>query len=453
MTMKKTLLLSIQTLLATTLFAQDWVAVSPLGGLTDGQIIRTAIEYNGNLVVGGEFTEIADQPIEVVAMWDGTAWTQVGEPLADEAYCFVVYNNELYVGGNVYNVDGNSSHTILKLVNNSWVGVDPNDEIGVIEQMLVWNNELYVATNQYGRPNRVMKYNGTTWTQVGTTLPVGEKYQCLEVFENELYVGGNFINLNGANRIAKFDGSDWTSVDFPLSIANTPNVQQVIDMEIHDGKLFAAGDINHFEGEAVGPNTCLASFDGTNWLGYTPDTTALIEINTLKSFDDELFCGGNFAYAEDGEVATGVIIYNPADNNDFMNSNFYAASQPGGEVRGLAEVNNELVAVGSFIQAGSATNSFCMAKFNGVIPTPSSILERERVQNLGMYPNPTNGNVQFNLKEKGTVRVYDMTGSLIRQEAAFSGTNTTNLSNLPTGIYRVQVITEAAVYSGGIVKN
>ena len=451
--MKKIALLTIQLFVCTTLLGQDWTAVSPLGGLTGGQVIRTAIEYNGNLVVAGEFDEIAGQPIDMVAMWDGTAWSQVGEGLVNEAYCMAVYNGELYIGGNIYNyASGGATHTILKLVNNSWVGVDSNGEIGVAEQMLVWNNELYVATNQYDRPNRVMKYNGTTWTQVGSTLPIEEKFQCLEVFENELYVGGDFVNLNGANRVAKFDGSDWAPVGFPLSIANTPNVQEVNDFEIHDGKLFAGGDLLHFEGDAVGPNVCLASYDGTDWYGYTPDSLAIVELNSLQSFDGELFCGGNFGYMEDDEIAAGVIIFNTEDNNDFMPSGFYSAAQPGGEVWGLAEVNGELHAVGTFLQAGSATNSYCMAKFNGVIPTPTGIIETRSNLSLPFYPNPTLGEISFSSKENGTLQVIDAMGTLVHRASVSVGTNQLNLASVTSGVYLMQVLTDKALYSGTVVK-
>jgi hypothetical protein len=72
--------------------------------------------------------------------------------------------------------------------------------------------------------NRVAKWNGTTWSYLGTSSSVnglnGDCNSLVVDSSNNLYAGGNFTTANGltANYVAKWDGSTWSYLGTSLSV-------------------------------------------------------------------------------------------------------------------------------------------------------------------------------------------------------------------------------------------
>lgn len=81
------------------------------------------------------------------------------------------------------------------------------------------------------------------------------------VYQNELYVGGNFSFAGGQSSkfIAKWDGTNWSDVGGSMTGTGYNGVR---DMLVHDGKLFVVGDFDEMGGVA---SNLVAMWDGTTW--------------------------------------------------------------------------------------------------------------------------------------------------------------------------------------------
>lgn len=72
---------------------------------------------------------------------------------------------------------------------------------------------------------------------------------------------------------------------------------------------------------------------------------------------------------------------------------------------------------------------------------------------LQVFPNPTQDQLNFQSPEQGTLSVLDLSGRTVLTSAASKGQNTIDVSSLPDGIYLLQLQTENSISSARFVKN
>ncbi len=80
-------------------------------------------------------------------------------------------------------------------------------------------------------------------------------------------------------------------------------------------------------------------------------------------------------------------------------------------------------------------------EFTLVDPTDTittSIKESESLD-FGMYPNPTSDFVTIKVKNRSNYDVFSMSGQLMMTSMLNSGSNSIDLTNLPTGVYSVRI--------------
>lgn len=73
-----------------------------MGGGVDAQVRTLAVWDDGNgeaLYVGGDFTVAGGRDALRLAKWDGNRWSQVLDGLDGSPYALAAYNNEFYIGG------------------------------------------------------------------------------------------------------------------------------------------------------------------------------------------------------------------------------------------------------------------------------------------------------------------------------------------------------------------
>jgi trimeric autotransporter adhesin len=148
--------------------------------------------------------------------------------------------------------------------------------------------------------NRVMKWDGATWSQLGSTFS-GIVFD-LAVYDDglgpALYAGGQFVSADGVtlNRIAKWDGKAWVSVGGGMT-GGTPVVYA---LTVHnDGSgpaLFAAGA---FGNAGSVPAANIAKWNGTSWsaLGAGVFGNVSSNVHALLSVGPILYVGGEFSHA------------------------------------------------------------------------------------------------------------------------------------------------------------
>ncbi|MCB9364850.1 MAG: T9SS type A sorting domain-containing protein [Flavobacteriales bacterium] len=289
------LLLITFSLLSIDAKSQAWANVG--AGIPNGSIYSIK-EYNSELIVGGVFNNSGGIQVSNISKWNGTVWSTLGSGVNGSVQCFAIFNSDLYVGGDFTIAGGNSSYGIAKWNGMSWVSIPSilGTSSTYIYALEVYNNELYASVGLYGSGGTTVslyKFNGSSWSAVaavgnGSYAP---SVSSLKVYNGDLYVGGEFSTVNGSsfNNIAKWNGSTWSSVGTGIPLSTTSHNRNIWDMEIFNGELCVAGEFNYADGLAVNN---IAKWDGTNWT--TMGTGCNYTIIDLEVFNTDLCVGGYY---------------------------------------------------------------------------------------------------------------------------------------------------------------
>lgn len=179
----------------------DWKKV---GGGVSGFLyqVHAIGEYNGELIVGGLFSDAGGLPVNNIAAWNGSEWHALGEGItSDNSYVYAVqeYDGELYVGGNF-------------------------EEAG----------DLFTGS--------IAKWNGVVWDTVKIS-DIGTG--CGQVYDLAsdgffLYVTGTILSDVGCmgDRVAMFDGSNWYNLYYSDSNYGFAVVT-------YNDKIIVGGDVKY----------------------------------------------------------------------------------------------------------------------------------------------------------------------------------------------------------------
>jgi PKD repeat protein len=280
----------------------SWICFG--GGV--GLVARAAVEFNGDLIVCGDFWNI-NQPCtgcNGVARWDGTSWTPLGTGFNNDVLCLCVWNGQLVAGGDFTTADGNPSDRIAVWNGTNWYSLGGftttfNNDVRTIE---VYNGELWAGgdfTNAGGCTacDRIVKWNGTAWVggNSGVDIPGGLDSTVRVLYanpvDNKLYLGGHFLDVGGntaCSRVAVYDGSVWS----PLGTGVDNYVRAI---HYYNGNIIVGGDFANASGTPASkiakwnPNTNTWSAMGTGMNDY---------VKSMEVWNGTLFAGGAFTTAD-----------------------------------------------------------------------------------------------------------------------------------------------------------
>ena len=136
--------------------------------------VRALTVYNDQLIAGGVFEASGGAPLNFIAVWDGSVWsnldTGVGGGFIPIVYSLTVFDNKLIAGGGFLTAGGTSAKGVA-----SW--------------------------------------NGLWWSALGSGVGgiIFPTVQTLTAYGNRLFVGGGFTTAGGATayNCASWDGSSW----------------------------------------------------------------------------------------------------------------------------------------------------------------------------------------------------------------------------------------------------
>ena len=257
------------------------------GGAEKGEALAVFDDGTGPaLYMGGHFHIIDGVSADNLAKWNGTSWSEVGggiHPLdstIDGVHCLTVLDlggsSVLYVGGYFSFVD-----------------------TGVLKNIGAWD--------------------GQHWRNLGTGMTNGGGSGVPQVFSLtgfdagsglSLYAGGRFNAAGGvpANCIARWNGTGWSALGAGVA-GFFPSVLALAAFDDGGGDgphLFAGGS---FDTAGSVPALDLGEWDGSNWAagGVAPDSGLNGHVTALTEFDDglgggpALIVGGDFSGA--GQLA------------------------------------------------------------------------------------------------------------------------------------------------------
>ncbi|MFN7942390.1 MAG: RHS repeat-associated core domain-containing protein [Thermoanaerobaculia bacterium] len=219
----------------------------------------------------------------------------------------------LYVGGTFTTAGGVTVNRVAKWNGTSWSALGSGLGGGTtpsVDALVVFDDgtgaKLYAGgkftTSGATSVKYVGKWTGSAWSQVG--LGLASQVLALAVYNsgsgNQLYAAGSFTTANSVtyNRLAKWSGSAWQAVS---SGANN-TIRALASWNDGSGaKLFVGGDFTQVGG-SLAVNR-IAKWNGTAWstvgTGVTGGST--IKVTSMLPWDDgsgtKLFVGGRFTTA------------------------------------------------------------------------------------------------------------------------------------------------------------
>jgi len=269
------------------------------GGLIINNI-NDLIFYNDTLYAGGDFTNPSTLGGVYVMKWNGSAWVEVPNGVNYRVYSLEVYNNELYVGGDFSAIGSGPANNIVKYNGSAWIPIGGFTNGLVRDIKFDSNGTLYAGgvftTIGGAAAKHIAKYDGTTWSAVGSG--VDNTVTCIAISPtNEVYIGGLFTlgyNVGLMYHIAKFNGTNWQAVGGGLG--NFTSV--VYDMDFHCDDLYVCGS---FKTAGIDTVNNVVKWNGSAWQGLgsglTQDTTAVPYAFSIDFQNNNLWIGGNFAWA------------------------------------------------------------------------------------------------------------------------------------------------------------
>jgi hypothetical protein len=329
-----------------------WEATTVGGGPFDPGIhhIEPLPEPIGALAAGlyvcGDLTMIDGVPVNGIARWDGEQWHDVGGGVGSDGFVVVfaaaVFDEDgegalppsLFVGGQFRTAGGVPVEGLAKWDGTQWSNVggglsksDPTLRVNV-NAMTVYDDgrgpALYVGGSFRFAGGKdvynIARWDGVEWEPVGSGLATTVNALC--VFDEDgpgprrpvLFAGGQFNSAAGAEpgsmaRIGRWDGAEWTPVGGFLPSAGAVKAMMVWDP---DGagpereSLYAGGFFSRLPDGTLCNK--IARWDGERWHALGAGVTGFgagTQVNTLAAFDEDgpgpnpggLYVGGAFYYA------------------------------------------------------------------------------------------------------------------------------------------------------------
>jgi hypothetical protein len=279
----------------------DGVRWQPIGSGVNGSV-RTAIEFQGQLWIGGFFGLAGATPANCVARWNGTQWQAVGQGFNDEVFVLCEHQGQLYAGGSFVASGAATVRSLARWNGAQWL------EVGGGVRRTGWSNTTVRTLLSRGASlvvggdfdtagttpvQLVASWNGTSWNSLGGGVD-GAQVDCLADFGGDLFCGG-WITQAGSTAvdgIARWNGSVWAPVG--LGVQSPWSSGGVHAMCVFQNQLYVGGT---FVWSGPVAMRGIARYDGTNLLplggvGSTSGTQPAIRAMTV--WGSRLWCGGDF---------------------------------------------------------------------------------------------------------------------------------------------------------------
>jgi len=282
------------------------------GAGVDGPV-RAILDFQGSLMIGGDFRWSGSTQVTGVARWTGSAWAPIGAGLG-----------------------GGLSSTVWDLCEHQ--------------------GELYAVGDftQSGAQTigQVARFDGTSWQTVGTPTYTGLGFPEVHTIVSDgqdLYVGGEFTAMNGvpASHLARWDGTAWHGVGGGVNSFGFGNVW---DLALLGSRLVVGGAIDTV-GSVLADD--VAVWDGQVWSRLGPDLSNQVygsDVRSLCVYGGELYVGGSFNVLGSGTAVHRIVRYDGT------------TLQPcGGAVQ--AEVNPGTI----FAMVAWGGELFCGGEFQGIV--------------------------------------------------------------------------------------
>jgi hypothetical protein len=470
--MKKTSTILAAMLMVINITKAQWIGLgngkSPLNA--NHVIHSITTDLTGNLYAAGEFNDsVGNNVFNYVAKWTGdSVWVKLGTGTHDlkaNGYIYTLATDpvgHIYAAGaftdGQYQSDGNVyvaqwSDTSWTELGASGVYAVPNTAGSAIYSMaLDRSGNIYVAgaIKDYAGHYFVSKWNGTTWTPVGSGANALNANNYIHNVVTDpsgnVYVAGDFTDANGSRYVAKWNGTSWSELG---TGANALYVSSPINALTTDlsGNVYV-GYTDSFA------NSYIAEWNGSSW-AQVGALDANNSINTLTTdAAGNLYAAGNFTDANGEQYVAkwdGMSWTELGTGDHSLNPNSYILTI-------TTDTAYNVYAAGYFTDGN---DKFYVAEYDPNTQAPNGITT---VKSFGteiqIAPDPIIGQGEIILTDAATraieVSLYDMTGRklalLYQGEISGSEHIRFDADQIAAGAYLIRVTDGKSSQQGRFVK-
>lgn len=220
-----------------------------------GSIYDIAIRPNGDVFAVGNFWWL-----NYVARWSGSAWVPVGSGIDNVVTVATVWNGDLIIGGGFSQAGGVTVNGVARWNGTAWSSLGSGVALGgtsaVTALATASNGDLLVGgsfTAAGGVPaNNIARWNGTTWAPLGAGLTGGWVNCMVGLPSGGVIAGGDGITAAGGvpvNNIARWDGASWSALGSGIQGGAHPVVSD--GLVLPSGDLIVGGNFSTAGGLAV----------------------------------------------------------------------------------------------------------------------------------------------------------------------------------------------------------
>jgi hypothetical protein len=294
----------------------EWSDVGGGVGEPGAQVDALAVFDDGRgpaLYVAGDFQSAGGISASQIARWDGHQWSNLRSGLQANfgTRALAVFDDgtgpALYAGGEFEHSGTIALSHVARWNGTDWSslgsGITDCCSSASVNALAVWDDGsgpalfaagVFPAAGGASQARNIAKWNGTSWSALGTGLGVGagEPVNALAIFDDgtgpALIAAGKFVTAGGgpASRIAKWNGSSWSALGNGLSDGIEYGQALTTFDDGAGSKLFVGGGF-HAAGDGFFEN--VARWDGATWSRLDPGTPAhelLYPVNVFRTFDD-----------------------------------------------------------------------------------------------------------------------------------------------------------------------
>jgi hypothetical protein len=288
---------------------ETWTALPDVGGWKDTSCL---LSYGDTLVVGSGAKYSAGDS-SCVSLWDGDQWRSIGSGLRDRTVPMVLglvkYRGDLIASG-VFQYAGRSlTPGVARWDGNDWHGMGSDSLYGDGERvrgLAVFHDRLFAfGWMRFGAADSIVKiavWGGQEWVPMDEQ-PDGDVYAGA-VFDRELVVAGSFENVGStrARGLAAWNGRTWRELGGAFL---EPNRLPIVEALLPAGdSLIVAG---RFDGVAGCVAPSVATLRNGRWHAMGTDVFRRGEIRSLGTYRGQVIAGGHFPGGVEPQWKSGSI--------------------------------------------------------------------------------------------------------------------------------------------------
>lgn len=161
---------------------------------------------NGDIVVIGNFQNIAGIPASRIARWDGTNWFAFGQGLNGNPSEIELHpSGGFVVSGAFTQADTTPANHIARWDGSSWASFGAGIATNTTQLAVAPNGNVFALSAP-----TLNRWNGTTWSTIPAALASGNTiFDMVTLQSNNLVVAGFLTNINGVavNNRALWNGT------------------------------------------------------------------------------------------------------------------------------------------------------------------------------------------------------------------------------------------------------